>query len=277
MDMDKTSVRLIQKKLAVMGHYTDTIDGERGPNTHKAVDKGLRELLGDGPLEVLAWSDKRRTVAFLQVWAQSEDIDSGEVDGFWGPQTDFAAKSLAAKASGLEFRTFNTIVPTRTNPHGWPVEPNLEPFYGKPGKKDGFTPPMEKVPLPWTMKIAWNKAQTRSFFWAHLKVAESLARVLAKIDAAYGDAQKKEIGIDLFGGDYNPRMIRGGNRPSLHSWGIAYDFDPERNALQMNASQARLAQRDAEPFWLAWESEGWYSLGREKNFDWMHVQAAKRE
>ncbi len=276
MDLNKAMVRMIQRKLTAMGHYTDTIDGDRGSNTHAAADKGLRALMGADAAEVLVWSDKRRTIAFLQAWAQSEDIDAGEIDGFWGPQTDFAARTLAAKLAGTEFRTFNAIVPTRTNPNHWPVEPDLEPFYGRPGKKGGFTPPMEKVPLPWTMKLAWNKQQTRSFLWAHEKVAASVARILARIDAAYGADQKKELGLDLFGGDYNPRLIRGGTRPSLHSWGIAYDFDPERNTLAMNASQARLAQRDAEPFWQAWEAEGWYSLGREKNFDFMHVQAAKR-
>lgn len=45
------------------------------------------------------------------------------------------------------------------------------------------------------------------------------------------------------------------------------------NRLRWGRGQARLAQRDAVPFWEAWEAEGWFSLGREKNFDWMHVQA----
>jgi hypothetical protein len=68
--------------------------------------------------------------------------------------------------------------------------------------------------------------------------------------------------------------MRGGSRFSMHSWGIAIDFDPERNQLHAHAPEARLSHADAAPFWKAWEAEGWVSLGRAKNYDWMHVQAA---
>ena len=37
----------------------------------------------------------------------------------------------------------------------------------------------------------------------------------------------------------------------------------------------RLAQPDGETFWKLWEDEGWVSLGRARNYDWMHVQAAR--
>lgn len=64
-------------------------------------------------------------------------------------------------------------------------------------------------------------------------------------------------------------------RGSLHSWGIAIDFDPERNALNWDHTKARLARPDAEDFWKIWEAEGWVNLGRSRDFDWMHVQAAR--
>ncbi|AFL51378.1 hypothetical protein ABIE78_002797 [Sinorhizobium fredii] len=69
--------------------------------------------------------------------------------------------------------------------------------------------------------------------------------------------------------------MRGGNSYSMHSWGIAMDFDPERNQLHAYKPSARLSHSDAVPFWVAWESEGWLSLGRARDFDWMHVQAAR--
>ncbi len=69
--------------------------------------------------------------------------------------------------------------------------------------------------------------------------------------------------------------MRGGQSYSMHSWGIAIDFDPERNQLKWGRPRARLSHSDAAPFWDAWEAEGWVSLGRARNFDWMHVQAAR--
>ena len=69
--------------------------------------------------------------------------------------------------------------------------------------------------------------------------------------------------------------MRGGTQYSMHSWGIAIDFDPERNQLNWGRDRARLAAADCVPFWDIWEAEGWVSLGRARNFDWMHVQAAR--
>jgi len=69
--------------------------------------------------------------------------------------------------------------------------------------------------------------------------------------------------------------MRGGSSWSVHSWGAAIDFDPDRNSLHASKAFARLAKPDADEFWRIWESEGWVSLGRAKNYDWMHIQAAR--
>jgi len=61
----------------------------------------------------------------------------------------------------------------------------------------------------------------------------------------------------------------------MHAWSIAIDFDPARNKLSWNNTRARLAKPDAVKFWELWEAEGWVSLGRARNYDWMHVQAAR--
>jgi hypothetical protein len=109
----------------------------------------------------------------------------------------------------------------------------------------------------------------------HKLVAPSAIKVLQNIANAYSASEMHDIGIDLFGGSLNVRKMRGGSNYSMHSWGIAIDFDPERNQLKWGRDKARLAMPDAVPFWVAWESEGWLSLGRARNFDWMHVQAAR--
>jgi hypothetical protein len=91
----------------------------------------------------------------------------------------------------------------------------------------------------------------------------------------YTDVQLRDMGLHLFGGSLNVRKMRGGKAYSMHSWGIAIDFDPMRNQLTWGRDRARLAKPDAVDFWKFWEQEGWVSLGRRKNFDHMHVQAAE--
>uniref|UniRef100_UPI003D0E5962 M15 family metallopeptidase n=1 Tax=Roseibium sp. TaxID=1936156 RepID=UPI003D0E5962 len=132
-----------------------------------------------------------------------------------------------------------------------------------------------RVSVPWDMRLAWDKDVPVRSITLHEKVAGSAKRVFTKIRGLYSDREIKALGLDLFGGSLNVRRMRGGNRYSMHAWGIAIDFDPERNRLHWKRPQARLSHDDAIPFWLAWEAEGWVSLGRVRNFDWMHVQAAR--
>lgn len=67
--------------------------------------------------------------------------------------------------------------------------------------------------------------------------------------------------------------MRGGTQWSTHSWGIAVDFDPARNRLRWGRDHAAFAHPIYNEWWRCWEEEGWVSLGRRRNFDWMHIQA----
>jgi hypothetical protein len=69
--------------------------------------------------------------------------------------------------------------------------------------------------------------------------------------------------------------MRGGSSWSVHSFGAAIDFLPDENQLKWGKDKASLARPEYEAFWEIWENEGWMSLGRRKNYDWMHVQATK--
>jgi hypothetical protein len=125
------------------------------------------------------------------------------------------------------------------------------------------------------MRIAWDKRQTVKRITIHSKCAESAGRVLQKAFDHYGMEKLKDLGLDLFGGCYNNRPMRGGTQLSMHAYACAIDFDPERNQLKWSKKQARLAKADCIKWWEFWEAEGWVSLGRARDFDWMHVQAAR--
>lgn len=151
----------------------------------------------------------------------------------------------------------------------FPLQRDCMTFYGGVGLHQ------TSLVLPFPMRLAWDKGVTVRKITVHEKVHDSAARAFDRIAAAYDEAARKKLGLDLFGGSLNVRKMRGGSSYSMHSWGIAIDFDPERNQLAWGRDKARLAQPDAAEFWRIWEAEGWVSLGRTKNMDWMHVQAAR--
>ncbi len=277
--MQVSDVRRIQTKLVELGDYPGPIDGERGPDTNKALRTALPKLKVALPPDWPGYSDKRIAVLFLQAWSTSLGIPVGILDGWWGPNTANAASSLAEKLATGSVEAWRDVVPSSVNPNGWPTEAGVPNFYGPHGNPNGSRPPppLVKVASPWTFRIAWNLSQHRTFLWAHEKTAASLARVLGRIHQRYGDSEIKRLRLDIFSGDYDPRLMRGSaTKWSMHAWGIAYDFDDTNNQLKWGSDRAFLARPDYKNFWEIWEAEGWVSLGRTENRDWMHVQAARK-
>lgn len=148
----------------------------------------------------------------------------------------------------------------------WPTQAGVRAFYGAPGKNQVI------LALPYRMTYD-GKPVTRMTINA--KCAKSAERALTQIAKEYSEADRLKLGLSIFGGCYNNRPMRGGSQLSMHAFACAIDFDPNRNQLKWGKEKARLAKPDCEAFWRAWEAEGWISLGRTRNFDWMHVQAAR--
>ena len=151
----------------------------------------------------------------------------------------------------------------------WPRQSEVPSFFGDAGANQTL------VEVPFDLLLAWDKSVTVRRISLNAKVAASASRVFEVIEKTYSPKERADIGINVFGGSLNVRKMRGGKKLSMHAYGIAIDFDPERNQLEWGRDRARLAEEDAFPFWKAWEDEGWLSLGRARNFDWMHVQAAR--
>lgn len=162
----------------------------------------------------------------------------------------------------------DTIMIRRLENPLWPPQNHVKQFYGAQGCHQTI------LELPFTMRLAWDKRVPITRFSVHEKVHDSAERAFKRIEKTYSEAHRELLGINLFGGCLNVRKMRGGNNWSMHSWGIAIDFDPARNQWRWKSDRARLAKKDANDFWAIWEAEGWVSLGRQTNHDWMHVQAA---
>lgn len=128
------------------------------------------------------------------------------------------------------------------------------------------------IELPFPLRIAWDKKTSVKKISCHKVIAEPLKAVFADILKQYGYDKIKELGIDLFGGCFNFRQMRGGTNYSVHAWGLAIDLDPERNQLKETSRTARFARPEYKSMIDIFYNHGFISLGKEKNYDWMHFQ-----
>ena len=143
--------------------------------------------------------------------------------------------------------------------------------YGQPGDTKNLT----TIILPFEMRIAWDLKKTVTKMQVHKLAASSLTKIFNEILEVYGISDIKKLGIDIFGGSYNFRQMRGGTEWSVHSWALAIDLDPTRNALKMTDKEAQFAKPEYQKMIDIFKKHGWYSLGKEKNYDWMHFQFVK--
>ncbi len=258
---DKT----VQKSLTALGYYDGEINGLYDEKTMQAVVGCLTADFANSQIDWQSWPRDRQILACKQVILREMGIDAGAVDGLMGPQTRAAIQEWQSMVRGTEG------IPEQSPPKAivWPTQAQVPSFYGPPGQNQVM------LELPYQMRIAWDLKNTVNKISCHAKVADSMGRVLAAVLAQYGLAEVQRLHLDYFGGCLNVRRMRGSNAMSMHSWGIAIDIDPDRNEMHMGRDRAQMAKPEYEPWFQAWEAEGWVSLGRARNFDWMHVQAAR--
>ena len=125
---------------------------------------------------------------------------------------------------------------------------------------------------PFPLVIAWDKTKTTKKIQCHKLVKSDIENIFKDILKEYGFSKIKELGIDLYGGCYNCRIMRGGTKQSMHSWAIAIDLDPERNQLRWGKDKAQFAKPEYKKMIEIFYKYGWESLGVEKNYDWQHFQ-----
>lgn len=258
------STKDLQTELRDRGFYNGPISGVVGPLTRDSVINFVRSRSDEvDPAVIRSVSVQRRVNAAIQLIFKDLGFYAALIDGLVGPEMRSATEQW-------QNRQRQTHLPARPTPvnNRWPNRSQLESFYGRPGT--GHT--LLNIPFP--MRIAWNKRQTVNRVTVHSKCADSLDRILKEVLRVYGYDELRRLGIDLFGGIYNNRNIRGGSVPSVHAYAAAIDLDPERNQLRWGSDKAVFARPAYSKMIDAFEREGWVSLGRERNFDWMHFQAS---
>lgn len=140
--------------------------------------------------------------------------------------------------------------------------------YGNPGDESNLI----TIEIAFPMRVAWDLKTSIRKIRCHKLIATNLKLVFEEILAHYGLPEIQRLGIDLYGGCYNFRKMRGGSSWSRHSWAIAIDLDPERNSLKATSKTARFAKPEYKAMIDIFYKHGFMSLGREKNYDWMHFE-----
>ena len=213
-----------------------------------------------------------------QLFLQSAGYKIPYVDGAFGPTTERETIKFQVqnglKADGVVGpKTWSYVSKVSNNTPlslKWPKQNynSMVSFYGPVGENQ------TKLDLPYKFKLAWDPNVSLNKITCHQKVAKSLYTILDKAYKTSGEKEISRLRLDVFGGCLNVRKMRGGSAWSIHSWGAAIDFDPDNNQLKWGKDKALFGKKEYEPFWSIVESEGWVSLGRARNFDWMHFQAA---
>ncbi len=264
-------------------HYNGLIDGKVGSKTYTAI----RSLLKSYGINPAGWSKTKLRVAGEQALYKSLKIDVGPIDGiddhvmgwgrivFEGRLTKLfrsfaeqmwqvgAAKTTPVKPT-VEKET-GTVKPFRT----WPTQRGCTRYFGKPGTNQ------TTLTLPFPMVIAWETNKTIKKFTCHKFVKDPLERIFQRTLDYYGHEKIKELRLDRWGGCLNVRKMRGGSSWSMHSWGIAVDLDPDNNQLKWNHKRATFARPAYNKFWEFVYDEGAIGLGKERDYDWMHLQFSR--
>jgi peptidoglycan hydrolase-like protein with peptidoglycan-binding domain len=270
-------LREIQTRLKILGSYSGDIDGVYGKLTKEAIYSMLKTQ-GVEP-GYTKWPKSNLLVGAAQAIYKLDGIEVGKVDGFIGPQTRYAESVYdeRKKTGGSREEIWRDkadakpVPPKLITPESkeWPRQRDVASFYGHVG--DGQV----SIKVPYTFKIAWNLKQTVNKITCHKKVSEQVQAIFDAVLAHYGIEEIKRLKLDVFAGSLNIRKMRGGSSWSMHSWGIAFDFDSERNQLKWNKSRAQFAKKEYIPWFEIWEAHGATSLGRTKDYDWMHTQFAR--
>jgi hypothetical protein len=229
-------------------------------------------------MKTLEKGDVNNEVKQWQLFLQSAGYKIPYVDGAFGPATEretlkFQLKN-GLKADGVvgpKTWKFVTVVSNNTPlSERWPKQDynSMVNFYGPVGEN------MTKLELPYKLKLAWETGTTLTKISCNQKVAKSLYTIFENTLKAYGEKEVARLKLDMFGGCVNVRKMRGGSSWSIHSWGAAVDLNPDNNQLKWGKPRATFSKAEYNDFWKIVETEGWTSLGRARNFDWMHFQAA---
>lgn len=270
----------IQSLLFAAGVYTDTIDGVAGRKTRKAVSKILsanrNNLHGNSRL----WNNKRKAIAAAQVVLNDAGFEAGLVDGRAGHNTrnaleDWIHFQETGRRLTVSRKKIRKVEARSNGSFQFPRQKDCANFYGKPGKGGIIETRLKRLPFEWKTYLSWAPNQRTKSASFHEKCYDAFGAAHAKQAEVYGHKEIKRLKLDLTGGSYNPRRMRGGRSWSMHAFACAEDIWPDGGGLHQRTPTAIMSREPYNEWFDIYEEFGLVSLGREIDRDWMHVQAAR--
>lgn len=178
-------------------------------------------------------------------------------DGIIGPMTLSALEG----ALGIVPATVAQVMPTQAEVRSG------KSIFGAPGDAQ-----LVRIAPPYPLFYEGRQLSTIS---VHRCIADRVTAALKEVLAVYGAEKIHALGLDQYGGCYNYRKTTSGSTLSMHAWGIALDFCPVGNEYATHAPKATLSRAECAKWWEIWEKHGATSMGRARDFDWMHLQFAR--
>ena len=90
---------------------------------------------------------------------------------------------------------------------------------------------MKVVDLPFNLRLSWDLSNSVQRLNVNALMAEDFIDAMNELLYEIGYSELVEAGLDITGGCYNRRKIRGGNSWSSHSWATAFDINPTKNRM----------------------------------------------
>jgi len=195
----------------------------------------------------------------------------GKLDGIEGPMTRAAYADMLkqGKADLEQLEQEAKAAPEYPVQGGrWPAQREMMSFYGRPGTN------LAKGRFPIPMRLAWAPERSVRTFTCHAKCKDAFEWIFEEAIRHYGEKEFRRLHLDMYGGCYNKRRIRGGRAWSTHAFGAAMDIWPNKNGLWVRSDKAPLAKPIYNDWWKIVEKAGAVSLGRTIGRDYMHFQFA---
>lgn len=255
------TIKKIQLELGVV------VDGIIGKNTLKAIGNKIGATVT---------TYNKQTVKNIQ---KKLGVTS---DGIIGKNTLSAIiKALNINEDSKEYSAISSltqkyidkpIVYSDVDYKAHPVKQSILRKNGSIFGKAGNESVLVNVPVPANYPLKYDGKPVKTIR-IHKLAADRLEAALKDIINHYGeDIEKVAPGACVYDGSYYFRNTRNSSSTSVHSWGLALDFDAANNALKTKSPNARLSQEIYKPFWDILEHHGFLSLGRRQDSDWMHLQ-----